>query len=440
MKLFNTLIIFFFISSCSFDNKTGIWQNETDVAFKDNPLFKEFKSISSSKEKYNKIVLLDKDFKFNKTVLIKNNNWVDIYYARNNNLKNFHYKNSNQLIYKSKKISKYKTSNYILFEKNNVITSDEKGNIIIFSIKNDELKAKFNFYKKRYKQIPKILNLIAEKNIIYISDNLGYVYALNYKINKVIWAKNYKIPFRSNIKIVKNKLILANQNNSLFFINKSNGEILRTVPTEENIIKNKFVNNLAVSKSSVIFLNTYGSLYSLNTDTMRVNWFINLNQSLNINPSNVFNSNQFVISNKKIFVPVNNNFYILDLFNGSIIYKKSFSSRIKPIVVNDILYTIDNNLLIATELNNGKVIFSYDINEKISNYLNVKKRKVEFKTLMPIENQLFVFLKNSYVLKFKYNGSLFEISKLPEKIHSNPIVIDDSLIFLNKKNRISVIN
>ena len=440
MKLFYALIIFFFISSCSFDNKTGIWQNEKYVELKDNLLFKEFKSISSSKEKYNKIVLLDKDFKFNKTVLIKNNNWVDIYYARNNNLKNFHYKNSNQLIYKSKKISKYKTSNYILFEKNNVITSDEKGNIIIFSIKNDELKAKFNFYKKRYKKTPKILNLIVEKNIIYISDNLGYVYALNYKINKVIWAKNYKIPFRSNIKIVKDKLILANQNNSLFFINKRNGEILRTVPTEENIIKNKFVNNLAVSKSSVIFLNTYGSLYSLNTDTMRVNWFINLNQSLNINPSNVFDSNQFVISNKKIFVPVNNNFYILDLFNGSIIYKKSFSSRIKPIVVNDILYTIDNNLLIATELDNGKVIFSYDINEKISNYLNVKKRKVEFKTLMPIENQLFVFLKNSYVLKFKYNGSLFEISKLPEKIHSNPIVIDDSLMFLNSKNRISVIN
>lgn len=437
---FYALIIFFFISSCSFDNKTGIWQNEKYVEFKDNPLFKEFKSISSSKEKYNKIVLLDKDFKFNKTALIKNNNWVDIYYDRNNNLKNFHYKNSNQLIYKSKKISKYKTSNYILFEKNNVITSDEKGNIIIFSIKNDELKAKFNFYKKRYKKTPKILNLIAEKNIIYISDNLGYVYALNYKINKVIWAKNYKIPFRSNIKIVKDKLILANQNNSLFFINKENGEILRSVPTEENIIKNKFVNNLAVSKSSVIFLNTYGSLYSLNTDTMRVNWFINLNQSLNINPSNVFDSNQFVISNKKIFVPVNNNFYILDLFNGSIIYKKSFSSRIKPIVVSDILYTIDNNLLIATELDNGKVIFSYDINEKISNYLNVKKRKVEFKTLMPIENQLFVFLKNSYVLKFKYNGSLFEISKLPEKIHSNPIVIDDSLIFLNTKNRISVIN
>ena len=34
---------------------------------------------------------------------------------------------------------------------------------------------------------------------------------------KLLWAKNYKIPFRSNLKIYKNKLIAANQNNNLFF-------------------------------------------------------------------------------------------------------------------------------------------------------------------------------------------------------------------------------
>ena len=33
---------------------------------------------------------------------------------------------------------------------------------------------------------------------------------------KKYWAKNYKIPFRSNIKLMKNK-ILADQSNSVFY-------------------------------------------------------------------------------------------------------------------------------------------------------------------------------------------------------------------------------
>ena len=31
----------------------------------------------------------------------------------------------------------------------------------------------------------------------------------------MIWAKNFKVPFRSNLKILKNKLVASNQNNDL---------------------------------------------------------------------------------------------------------------------------------------------------------------------------------------------------------------------------------
>ena len=46
---------------------------------------------------------------------------------------------------------------------------------------------------------------------------------------------------------------------------------------------------------------------------MRIRWFINLNKSLDINPSNLFMSNQLVVYNNKIFVPTQNNLYILDV-------------------------------------------------------------------------------------------------------------------------------
>ena len=55
--------------------------------------------------------------------------------------------------------------------------------------------------------------------------------------DKIVWAKNYKIPLRSNIKITKDKVIFADQNNNLIFVNKSNGEIIKRIPTEEVLVK-----------------------------------------------------------------------------------------------------------------------------------------------------------------------------------------------------------
>ena len=57
------------------------------------------------------------------------------------------------------------------------------------------------------------------------------------------------------------------------------------------------------------------------TRILRIRWFINLNKSLDINPSNLFVSNQLVIYNNKIFVPTQNNLYILDIITGSTIFK-----------------------------------------------------------------------------------------------------------------------
>ena len=105
--------------------------------------------------------------------------------------------------------------------------------------------------------------MIVEANIIYVSDNFGYLYAYDYIKKKILWAKNYKIPFRSNLKILEEKLILANQNNNLFFFNKRTGDIIKSLPTEETVIKNNFINNISLNDEYTIFLNTYGSLYGM---------------------------------------------------------------------------------------------------------------------------------------------------------------------------------
>ena len=439
MKFIFILSIIIYFSSCSFDNKSGIWISENQNIKKKN--FSEFETLVSSKEVFNEIIIPKKNFNFESLENKRNLDWSDIYYDESNNNENLAYENKNNLLLKSKKLTKSKVRDFFLFNKGNLILSDVKGNLIVFSLKDNIEKAKFNFYKKKFKKFDKNLNILTHNDTIYVSDNLGFLYAYNYEKNEIIWAKNYKIPFRSNLKISDNKLIGADQSNNLYFFDLNSGEIIKKIPTEETVLKNKFINNLSANKDKIFYLNTYGSLYALDKDTAKINWFLNLNQSEDINPSNLFLSNQIINNGDKIAVSSDSKTYIIDVETGSVDYSQNFSSIIKPILTKKYLFLITkNNLLISVDLKNFEIIYSYDLNEKIAKYLNIKKRSAEFQSMMIANNYLYIFLKNSYFLKINFNGEIQSVQKLSSKFKTYPIFVDNSLMFINNKNKLVVID
>jgi outer membrane protein assembly factor BamB len=441
MKLFYALIILIIFNNCSFDNKTGIWKNENITSDVSNDVFSKFEKLSTSNSSFDKIIVKPEDFLFKISTPLNNYEWNDIFYDKSNNFKNFKYKGINKLSYKSKKITKYKIDKYLLYEDENIITTDIKGNIIIFSLKNKKLLTKFNFYKNQYKKVNKKLNIIVNNNIIYVTDNIGYIYSFDYKKKKILWAKNVKIPLRSNLKIFNKKLIAADQNNHLYFINTKNGDTLKLIPTEETLLKNKFINNLSLDNETSYFLNTYGSLYSIDNKTMRINWVFNLNQSFDLNPSNLFIGSQVINDNNRIIVSTNNMTYTIDAITGRIIYKKNFTSTLKPILVNNYLLTVTKkNLLVMMDVTSGKIIYSYNINQKIADLLNTKKKKVSFKDIVLVNNKIFIFLDNSYLLKFNIYGDLNKVIKLPVKLNSQPIFINETIIYTSFKNKISIVD
>ncbi len=441
MKIFLIPFLFAILLGCSFDKKSGIWKNQSNIVKENNDEFSQFEDLITANSPFKKEIKIKDDFKFNIPELYSNLEWTDIFYNQFNSSKNFKFSNLNLKSFRSKKISKYKIDNYILYENGNVISTDQGGNISVYSLPEKKKIYNFNFYKKKYKKNLKKLNIIVEKNIIYVSDNLGYLYSLDYYNKKILWAKNFKIPFRSNLKILENKLILSNQNNHLYFINKNDGNLLKLIPTEETIVKNKFINNISLDKESTFFLNTFGSLYSVDNNKMQINWFINLNENSNINPSDLFLGNKLINTKDKIIVSTNYFTYIVDNYTGSILYKKNFSSNLKPLIINNYLFVVSkNHFLISLNLDTGKIIYSFDINKKVSDFLNTNKKRAEFKNIFMINGKIFVFLKNSYVIVFELNGKIEKIMKLPFKLSSEPILIQDSLIFFDFNNKISVVN
>ena len=174
---------------------------------------------------------------------------------------------------------------------------------------------------------------------------------------------------------------------------------------------------------------------------MKIIWFINLNQSLDLNPSNIFAGNQIVNNGEKLAISSNEFMYIIDINSGATLHKKNFSSELKPIILDKYLFTVTRNkFLVAMNTDSGEIIYSYDLNLKIAEFLNTKKRDADFKNLMILNGKIIIFLTNSYLLISNLNGNLEQIRKLPTKINSHPIIIDRSLLYLDKKNRVTIVD
>lgn len=438
MKIFYLLIALIFLKSCSFDNKTGIWDSNQSIS-KKNDIFKEFKTFSLKEEQFNEIIPFNKSFNFKLSKVSSNINWNDPYYGQGNNLDNFLINGLDNISLKSKKLTRNNLNQFLLHDENNLIINDNNGNVIVYSIIDKEIISKFNFYKKKYKKIDKKLNLLVENKIIYISDNIGYFYAYDYKKNKIIWAKNLNIPLRSNIKIYKDNLFLSNQDNSLLVFDKRDGNLIKEIPTEETILKNQFINNISYSKSNIFFLNSYGSLYSIDIEDLKLNWFLNLNQSFETNSRNIFDGIE-VISHKDIII-ISSNYvtFIIDANSGNILKKFNFSSKIAPIINNNLaLFFTKNYLLIAVNLKNNQIIYSYNVIEQLNENIKFKKN-INFIKLFLANDQI-LLISDSHVLKFDINGKFKNFTKLSNKMNSQPIIVNKSILYLNNKNKLIVLN
>ena len=145
MKIFLSVILLFLLLNCSFDNKTGIWKNSNQVDVDKRDRFADFEKFYTIEKSFDSIIALDNNLKISIDPIKSNLKWLDEYYQDSNNLDNFSYKNLNQLIFKSKRLSRHKINNKLFFEDNHVIIADDKGNIIVYSVAKKKIVFKYNF-------------------------------------------------------------------------------------------------------------------------------------------------------------------------------------------------------------------------------------------------------------------------------------------------------
>ncbi len=164
MKLFFFFLILIFANSCSFDTKSGIWKNESNLAKKventKSEKFIELNNLLLNEEIFSKTINLENNYSFKLSKPIKNSEWNDMYYKNTNNFDNLEYNNFDKQIAKSRKLTGNKSNEFIFIKKDILFLTDQKGNIITYSNTENRLLNKFNFYKKQFKNYKKKIKLI----------------------------------------------------------------------------------------------------------------------------------------------------------------------------------------------------------------------------------------------------------------------------------------
>ena len=437
-------LIFFLViilnTNCSFDNKTGIWNDKEkeriSVLRKEQRKNREIITISSSKNVDFKEVSATKNINFLEEK--KNLSWK----MQGLNLQNlvgnlFLTGTSKNFIKKKIGKQKFKTTKVNvtpLFFNQNIFFSDDAGTI--FSVnQRGKVNWKKNIYKKIYKKIYKTLSLFIHNKKIYVADNIGFIYSINIENGELIWIKNHGIPLKSKIKILDNKIFLINQDNRLICLDSKTGSIIWDIRSVSSFIKSQGLLSMAISEEAyLVMLNSSGDLIKLNANNGRIHWSINLSPSLDFSSTDFFKSSDIVISGNEVIFSTSSSVYSFDLNNAKLNWEKNFNSQNTPIVVNNYIFLIsDNGYFVNLNKDSGETIWSTNILK----ILKKKKQNTLITGFILGSGKIYATTLNGYLIVCSgSSGKVEYFKKIGDGITFPPIISNGSLYILTKEYRI----
>ena len=442
-RLFSFIIPIFFLVNCSFNNPGDFFRDKAKELEKE-VLKKNSKLVFTESKKFKEEVTGLVKSKITKAIV--NSNWSETNFRSNNYIPHLEYSDSKRLTYKSKKIGKNKfdmldlSFEPIIYD-NNVFFYDTSGNIYKFSIGERSLLWKFNFYKKRYKNVPIQLKLkISNKNLI-VSDNLGYLYSLGIDTGNLTWAKNYGVPFRSTIKTQDENVFLLNQNNKFYIINERDGEKETSFETFPSILKSELETSISLdtSKNNLYFITSTGQLYSINYKTRNLNWLLNLSMSNEGQSEKLFFSSPIIYNDDTIFISTSISTYSINATDGVINWELPFSTYIRPVTSeNFFILASKDGFILNLDSKTGKVLWSKNL---FKSSKELKQKKIgSITSLLLVSNKILASTSKGFFLFIDYkNGKILNYTKASRSgFFSNPVLAEKKIYIVDGKIRILI--
>ena len=443
------LILFILIAllnNCSFDSKTGIWGDGAKEKRKIAEIEKNQKEIISVEKIYSSDDIFNKEIPLKKNIILskvkKNSSWLMPNLNYRNFLGNLYLSGIDNTFLK-KKIGKDKFPIYqkittLLVIENNIIFSDDIGTIFKINERGRVIWKK-NIYKKTYKRIYKSLVFSNHEDVVYISDNIGFVYALDLKNGNLIWIRNYEVPIKSNIKVFSDKIFLINQDNKIFCLNTKDGSLIWSIRSISSFIKIENLLSLALTKEGdLMAITSSADLYKIDSNTGNIFWSRNIADSLYADATDFFKSSEIVISDDKVFFSAGPNTLSLNIGDGATNWTQQVTSISSPIISEKNIFIVSRNgFFIILNKDNGKIISS-------TNLLKILKRKKQ-KTIITGfimgSGKVYSMTKNGFLIIASAETGKPESFKKIGASNIAPLVISNGkLHIVTDKSKIFILN
>ena len=423
-KISILIIVFFFFNNCSFNDNSKIWKDK----HKDSDFInqKDVKKIFVEEE------ILSREFNPQLAIDITKTNIVNKINLNRNDYGSQNYSGllDKEVSYTFAKLDDINQLDYRpALLSDGLIFFDKKGNIIRYN--NDKkILWKKNYYSKAEKKLRPKLNFAIDNESLLIVDNIAKYYSININTGELNWSKNSTYPFNSEIKKNKKNFFVVDYKNTLKCYNIDDGSECWSLQTEDSFTISGSKFSLIIINDEVIFNNSIGDITAVDIETGLINWQIPTQNSSIVNKTYKFKISKLVSDGKSIFFSNNKNeFYSIDLKTGTINWMNKINSDLRPIINENLIFTVSNNgYLFVIQKNKGNII-------RITNlYKDYKKNKRE--NIIPIgfvigKNNLYLTSNDGrmIVVDLKFGNIIKEI-KISGKLVSEPLIFNERLFLI----------
>ncbi len=431
-KYIYIILIILTLNNCSFDTKSGIWTKEKITLDK--------KENNQIKELFKKKILDENEFNPNLKVIIQNLSDNKNKYKGNNfgALKvNSNFKNISKYTYRKIKYFNQFEPEAIFIDKN-LIFFDKQGSIIKFD-HDSKIKWKVNYYSKKEKKILPLLRFERSGKNLLVTDNFAKIYLINTSNGKLIWKKEHNVSLISQLKIESNKFYVLDANNTFSCYSLLDGKKIWQFKGEKKLINSQKQTSVVIGVDSVIFNNTKGEIVSLDKINGNLNWITptveygeSLQSFLLKNSDLVLDENNIYFSNNK------NSFFSLDINLGFINWKQDISSKLRPVIIDNIIITISpKGYLYIIEKNSGNIIRTTDL---FYNIKPRKRKKIGINGFIATGEKIYLSTSDGKIMKVNIeNGNIDFVYRVSRGEISKPYV-NNSKIYIIKDDAIVKIN
>jgi outer membrane protein assembly factor BamB len=432
-KLFKILLIYFFITGCSFQKNSKFWNNnEKIVEEKRKKITEIFKKEETLNSEFNQNLKIKLEARATNNNFLNNLNNNDGRINYNGNLENISK-------YKFKKINNFhQYESEITFNQNNIIFFDNKGTILNFDDTSNLLWEK-NYYSKSEKKLNPFLFFGHNNKILIIADSIAKLYAVDINTGKLLWTKKNNAPFNSQVKIFEGKIYVIDFENTLRVYSVNDGKEVWNRKTQDSLIRSQKKLSLVILDEKIYFNNSMGDISAVDVGSGNLIWQTPTQNSLDYDTGFFLKTSDIVADKNGLFFSNNQNqFFSLDIQTGNLNWKQKINSNLRPIIVNDLLFTVSmEGYLIIIEKNTGKIIRS---NYLFNGFKKKQRPKIKPTGFIIGNESIYLSTNNGRLLVVDINSGITKnILKIDSKKISRPaifnknlfIITDNSIIKLN---------